>query len=64
MSFGDNLKALLQERGMTQKELARKTGLAEASVSRYVNETRNPKITSAIRISQALNLPLNKLMER
>lgn len=64
MSFGDNLKALLQERGMTQKELARKTGLTEASVSRYVNETRNPKIISAIRIAQALNLPLNKLMER
>ena len=42
MSFGDNLRALLEERSMTQKELATKLNIAPSTMGCYVQNTREP----------------------
>ena len=34
MSFGDNLRALIEERDITQKELAKKLNIAPSTLSR------------------------------
>ena len=60
-TFGEHLKNLLNERGMTQKDLAVKTGLTEAAVSRYVNTERAPRIPQAYRIACALGIDMNTL---
>lgn len=39
--FRLKLKEILDRRGMTQKELAEKTGLREAAISEIVNDTRS-----------------------
>ena len=43
-NFGERLAHAMELRGMRQKELAKATGVTEATVSRYVNEKRRPDI--------------------
>ena len=41
-TISDKIFELLQEKGMTQKEFARKTGIAESSVSDWKKKHTNP----------------------
>lgn len=54
----DKLKKLLAERGMTQTELARRTGLSTSYVSNLVNGERGRRIGHVAyrRICQALDV--------
>lgn len=61
-AFGEHLKSLLEEKGMTQAELARRTGLTEASVSRYISGQRSPRITQAYRMAWAIGVDMNTLI--
>ena len=61
-AFGEHLKSLLEEKGMTQAELARRTGLTEASVSRYINGNRTPRIAQAYRMAWAIGIDMNTLI--
>lgn len=61
-AFGKYLKSLLDEKGMMQKDLARRTGLTEASVSRYISGTRIPKIAQAYEIAQVIGVDMNTLI--
>lgn len=60
--FGDNLVDILKEVGMTQKELAEETGLAESAISNYINKRRMPNVRALINISEALDISLDELM--
>ena len=42
MSFGDNLRALIEERDITQKELAKKLNIAPSTLGSYVQNVREP----------------------
>ena len=42
MSFGDNLRALIEERDITQKELAKKLNIAPSTLGSYVQYVREP----------------------
>lgn len=42
MSFGDNLRNLIEERDMTQKELATELNIAPSTIGSYVQNTREP----------------------
>lgn len=42
MSFGENLRALIEERDMTQKELATQLNIAPSTMGSYVQNTREP----------------------
>lgn len=44
-NFGNRIGKLLNMRNMTQRELADKTHITEASVSRYIHGNRIPKAT-------------------
>lgn len=61
-AFGEYLKSLLEEKGMTQAELARRTGLTEASVSRYINGNRSPRIAQAYRLALVIGIDMNTLI--
>lgn len=52
------------ERGMTQKELAKATGITEAAISRYAGGSRLPRIEHAARIADALHVSLDQLLAR
>lgn len=42
MSFGENLRELIEERNMTQKELAVQLNIAPSTMGSYVQNTREP----------------------
>lgn len=42
MKFGDKLRTLIEEKNITQKELATKLNIAPSTVSSYVQNTREP----------------------
>ncbi len=54
--FADRLAALLRERGLTQKELAERTGLTPAAVSRYMSGARMPREVVVAKIAKVLNV--------
>lgn len=58
-----NLKKLMIEREMTAADIARKTGMTQAALSRYINDKRNPSLNSVIKIAKALNVPIELLVK-
>lgn len=61
--FAMNLKKLMIEREMTAADISRKTGITQAALSRYINDKRNPRLNSVIKIAKALNVPIELLLK-
>ena len=60
MTFGELLTQLMEERGMSQNELARRAGLDSAHINMYVKgRVRRPTIKLAFSIADALNVDVN-----
>lgn len=53
-AIADKIDAILKQKGMTQKELARKMGKTEAEVSRWVGGTHNFTLRTIAKISDVL----------
>lgn len=62
-TFGEKLKELRIEKGMSQEELAIYLGTSKQVVSRYETNQRTPKITTAIEYANKLNVPLLYLLD-
>ena len=60
--FSERVRAELSARDMTQRELAKLSGLNEASVSQYINLFRVPRATAIIDIAKALNVSCDYLL--
>lgn len=54
--FGERMKLIIQEKGISQKELSRRSGITEAAISGYINGTREPGLVAVIRIAKALSV--------
>ena len=63
-SIGDRILSLRKELNLNQKELAKKVGITEASLSRYENNLREPKAEIIARISKALGCSTDYLLRR
>lgn len=64
MTIGDNIKRLLEERGMSQNELSRRTGISKANVSLMVNGRRNDiKLHTLRSLCEALGCKAEDLMK-
>lgn len=63
MSFGENLRTLIEERDMTQKELAAKLNIAPSTMGSYVQNTREPDFATLKAISQFFNVPIDYLLD-
>ena len=53
--FKDKVKELMESQNMTQKELSEKSGITEASISRYLNGERTPRIDIIINFAKVFN---------
>ena len=62
-SFGVRLAELLQQKRLTQKELAHRVGITEAAVSHYIKGDRTPRSAVLARIANALGTSSDYLME-
>lgn len=61
--FSSNLKILLKESGMTQKELAEESGLTEASISQYINKRNMPNAKAIVNLAYALDCSVDELVD-
>lgn len=62
IEFPARLQRALKAAGLTQKELADKMGITEASMSRYANANRVPKATTIISMAAALKVTTDFLL--
>lgn len=63
MSFGENLRTLIEERDMTQKELAMKLNIAPSTMGSYVQNTREPDFATLRSIAKYFNVSLDYLLD-
>ena len=61
MPFGENLKALREAKGMTQKALAEKLGLTPPSIVAYEGGNKKPSFDVLMGIAKELNASLDEL---
>ena len=62
--LANNLRIILAERDITQRELAKRTGLAPSTISSYLNCTRYPRADQLDIIADALDVPVYELTDR
>lgn len=55
-SLGDRLRKLMEDRSISQVELAKKTGLDRADLNRLINNKRSPRTEEISLIAQALGV--------
>jgi transcriptional regulator with XRE-family HTH domain len=60
---GDNLKAAREEVGITQEELATRSGLHLTAVGKHERGEREPLISTVIRLAKGLGVPADRLCE-
>jgi transcriptional regulator with XRE-family HTH domain len=60
--FAQRLAAMLDERGMTQLELAARVGVTRAAMSRYVSGDREPRLVTLVRIAEELGVHASELL--
>jgi transcriptional regulator with XRE-family HTH domain len=60
--IGVNIQKQLEQRGMSRKELCKKTGLTEAALSRYITGAREPKANTLLIIARGLGVHTDELL--
>ena len=61
--FGERVRALRAEAGISQEKLAELSGLHRTYISGVERGERNPSLTSISRIAKALKVSLSEVME-
>lgn len=60
--FSANLGFYLEQSGMTQRDLAMRTGLSESAISNYINKSRFPTLRAIIKIANAFVINIDELI--
>lgn len=60
--IGKRITELRGKKGLSQKKLAKLTGITEASLSRYENDLREPKICTLVKLSNTLDCTVDYLI--
>lgn len=59
MSIGDIIKKIRTEKGLTQKQLGEKIGIAEANIRKYESGKLNPKLQTLEKFAKGLDVPVS-----
>lgn len=63
MTTGERIRAARKNAGLTQEDLGKKLGVSYVGISQWENNVRNPKFSTLARIADALNIPVQDLIE-
>ena len=64
MQIGENLKFLRKMQGLTQQELAEKTGIKQQNISRWEKGIHVPNIEECIKLADFYEVSLDDLADR
>ena len=62
LSLGENLKTVLDEQKVTQKDLAKKLNIAPTTLNGYISNKREPDLETLKNIAQALGVTVDFLL--
>ena len=62
MTFGNWMQSQINDRGWTQRELSRRSGVSQAQISNFINGSRKPTADACQRLAQALEHPLDTVL--
>lgn len=62
MKFEERLRMIMNEQGLTQKELAQRANITEASMSKYLSGERTPRVDVIVNLSRALEVTTDELL--
>lgn len=57
------LKALRDERGLTQVALAKKAGVSGGYIARLETHRHDPKLSTLVKLARALGVPVGELLK-
>lgn len=60
--IGKNLSKLLEERGISARELAKRARINESSISLYLSSKRDPSLRILSRIAKVMDVSLDRLV--
>ena len=63
MEWSEKVKILMEERGMNQLELSKKSGITTASICRYLKGKRRPRVDVVVNFAKALGVEPEILMD-
>lgn len=61
--FASNLIDILEEKGMTQAQLARDADLSKSRINDYINGNVMPSLPAAINMAYALDMEISDLVD-
>jgi transcriptional regulator with XRE-family HTH domain len=63
-ALGRAVRAIREERGISQVKLAADTGFRQSWISQVEHGKRNPSWTNAVRLAEGLDVPVSQLAAR
>lgn len=63
-AFRNNLRKALEEKGLTQKELARRSGVGREHICKILAGKHEPTLAICDALAHGINLPAEKLMAK
>jgi transcriptional regulator with XRE-family HTH domain len=63
VTFGGRLRALRRERGLSQEDLSRRTGIHSPSIGRLEHDRREPRLKTILRLADGLGVPPGMLLD-
>lgn len=67
MTLGNSIKSLREQQNLSQRELAKISGVARSTLNEIENETnggKNPRFLSLMKLCKALNITPNDLIPK
>lgn len=61
--LGANLRELRDERGLTQEELAERSGVQAGEISRIEAGKRDPRVSTVLRLAKGLRVSPGRLLD-
>lgn len=62
MTFGEKIKKIRQDKGISQRELGIRLGVRQQTVAQYEKIEEPPKLATIRRIAEALGVPFNEIV--
>ena len=63
MGYGQLIKAIRTQRGLTQEQFAKQCGMATITIRQYESEKRTPSFEQILRITSALNITVGEFLQ-
>lgn len=61
--FADNLRSIMEDVGISQRELADRVGVSESAISKYIHKMQMPGIRVIVNLAYALNCSMDELID-